>query len=181
MDVIPTQLPDVLIIGPQVVADDHGIFFESLKQKALNHAAGLNVTFEQENHSKSKKKVRRGLRGQVQELKCKLVLAVQGAVFNVAVDVCRGNSSFGRWAGEFRSTENKRQKGKSGGFAYGFLTLSETAELLYVTTDYYMPLNERFLAWDDGELALVLPICGVPAVSSKDTVGRLHGDLRGNQ
>ena len=141
MNVIPTKIPDVLIIEPKVFGDDRGFFFESFNQKAFNEATGLNVTFVQDNHSKSAKNVLRGLHYQVQQPQGKLVRVVQGEVFDVAVDIRQGSPTFGQWVGEILSAENKRQLWIPEGFAHGFLTLSDKAEFLYKTTDYYAPMH----------------------------------------
>lgn len=173
MNVIPTKIPDVLIIEPKVFGDDRGFFFESFNQKAFNEATGLNITFVQDNHSKSAKNVLRGLHYQVQQPQGKLVRVVQGEVFDVAVDIRQGSPTFGQWVGEILSAENKRQLWIPAGLAHGFLVLSDSAEFLYKTTDYYAPAYERCLKWDDGELNIGWPIVGAPLLSIKDAAG-LH-------
>lgn len=178
MNVIPTKIPDILIIEPKVFGDDRGFFFESFNQKAFNEATGLNVTFVQDNHSKSAKNVLRGLHYQVQQPQGKLVRVVQGEVFDVAVDIRKGSPTFGQWVGEILSAENKRQLWIPEGFAHGFLTLSETAEFLYKTTDYYAPAHERCIAWDDGELGVVWPLTALPILSGKDQQGAPLAALR---
>lgn len=177
MNVISTKIPDVLIIEPKVFGDDRGFFFESFNQKAFNEATGLDVTFVQDNHSKSAKNVLRGLHYQVQQPQGKLVRVVLGEVFDVAVDIRKGSPTFGQWVGEILSAENKRQLWIPEGFAHGFLTLSQTAEFLYKTTDYYAPAHERCLVWNDGRLGIDWPIEGEPSLSSKDEVGHLLGEL----
>ena len=171
MNVIPTKIPDVLIIEPKVFGDDRGFFFESFNQKAFNEATGLNVTFVQDNHSRSAKNVLRGLHYQVQQPQGKLVRVVQGEVFDVAVDIRKGSPTFGQWVGEILSAENKRQLWIPAGLAHGFLVLSDSAEFLYKTTDYYAPAYERCLKWDDGELNIDWPIVGAPLLSIKDAAG----------
>lgn len=171
MNVIPTKIPDVLIIEPKVFGDDRGFFFESFNQKAFNEATGLNVTFVQDNHSKSAKNVLRGLHYQVQQPQGKLVRVVQGEVFDVAVDIRQGSPTFGQWVGEILSAENKRQLWIPEGFAHGFLTLSETAEFLYKTTDYYAPKHERCILWNDPDINITWPQGGQPTLSAKDGNG----------
>ena len=171
MNVIPTKIPDVLIIEPKVFGDDRGFFFESFNQKAFNEATGLNVTFVQDNHSKSAKNVLRGLHYQVQQPQGKLVRVVQGEVFDVAVDIRQGSPTFGQWVGEILSAENKRQLWIPEGFADGFLTLSDKAEFLYKTTDYYAPMHERCIRWDDPEIAVKWPLAGTFSLSEKDSKG----------
>lgn len=173
MNVIPTKIPDVLIIEPKVFGDDRGFFFESFNQKAFNEATGLNVTFVQDNHSKSAKNVLRGLHYQVQQPQGKLVRVVQGEVFDVAVDIRKGSPTFGQWVGEILSAENKRQLWIPEGFAHGFLTLSETAEFLYKTTDYYAPEHEKCIRWDDANVGVQWPLIGAPVLSEKDMCGAL--------
>ena len=178
MNVIPTKIPDVLIIEPKVFGDDRGFFFESFNQKAFNEATGLNVTFVQDNHSKSAKNVLRGLHYQVQQPQGKLVRVVQGEVFDVAVDIRQGSPTFGQWVGEILSAENKRQLWIPEGFAHGFLTLSDSAEFLYKTTDYYAPAHERCIAWNDHEIAIKWPLNVAPVMSGKDlmAVGLLEAE-----
>jgi len=171
MNVIPAKIPDVLIIEPKVFGDDRGFFFESFNQKAFNEATGLNVTFVQDNHSKSARNVLRGLHYQVQQPQGKLVRVVQGEVFDVAVDIRQGSPTFGQWVGEILSAENKRQLWIPEGFAHGFLTLSETAEFLYKTTDYYAPAYERCILWNDPDLGIDWQFDGTPSLSNKDKNG----------
>lgn len=171
MNVIPTKIPDVLIIEPKVFGDDRGFFFESFNQKAFDEATGLDVTFVQDNHSKSVRNVLRGLHYQVQQPQGKLVRVVQGKVFDVAVDIRRGSPTFGQWVGEILSAENKRQMWIPEGFAHGFLTLSETAEFLYKTTDYYAPEHERSISWNDPDLGIDWQLDNSPSLSTKDKNG----------
>lgn len=171
MQVIRTAIPDVLIIEPKVFGDARGFFFESFNQKSFNEATGLDVNFVQDNHSKSVRGVLRGLHYQIQQPQGKLVRVVQGEVFDVAVDIRKGSPTFGQWVGELLSGENKRQLWIPAGFAHGFVVLSETAEFLYKTTDYYAPQFERCIAWDDADLKIDWQFSGVPALSAKDAVG----------
>ena len=171
MQVIRTAIPDVLIIEPKVFGDARGFFFESFNQKSFNEETGLDVNFVQDNHSKSVRGVLRGLHYQIQQPQGKLVRVVQGEVFDVAVDIRKRSPTFGQWVGELLSGENKRQLWIPAGFAHGFVVLSETAEFLYKTTDYYAPQFERCIAWDDADLKIDWQFSGVPALSAKDAVG----------
>jgi dTDP-4-dehydrorhamnose 3,5-epimerase len=171
MKVTPTAIPDVLIIEPKVFGDDRGFFYESFNQKAFQDATGLDVDFVQDNHSKSARNVLRGLHYQIQNPQGKLVRVVQGEVFDVAVDIRRSSPTFGQWVGEHLSGENKKQFWIPAGFAHGFVVLSETAEFLYKTTDYYAPAFERSLLWNDPSVGIQWPINGEPALSAKDVAG----------
>ncbi|WP_420208489.1 dTDP-4-dehydrorhamnose 3,5-epimerase [Candidatus Electronema sp. JC] len=168
MNVKPTSIPDVLLIEPKVFGDERGFFFESFSQRQWQQATGLNTAFVQHNHSRSLKNVLRGLHYQVQQPQGKLVRVVQGEVFDVAVDIRRSSPTFGQWAGEILSAENKRQLWVPEGFAHGFLVLSESAEFLYQTTDYYAPEHERAIIWNDPDLNIVWPLTGEPNLSAKD-------------
>ncbi|MDR0777385.1 MAG: dTDP-4-dehydrorhamnose 3,5-epimerase [Azonexus sp.] len=171
MKVRLTAIPDVLVIEPRVFGDERGFFFESFNQKAFNEAVGYDVVFVQDNHSNSMKNVLRGLHYQLPpKAQGKLVRVVQGEVFDVAVDIRKGSATFGKWVGEILSAENKKQMWIPPGFAHGFLTLSETAEFLYKTTDYYAPEMERCIRWDDPVLAIEWS-CLVPLLSNKDSEG----------
>jgi dTDP-4-dehydrorhamnose 3,5-epimerase len=161
-------IPDVMVIEPKVFGDNRGFFFESFNQQAFNQATGLNVEFVQDNHSKSVKDVLRGLHYQIQQPQGKLVRVVQGEVFDVAVDLRKSSPTFGKWVGEVLSEENKRQLWVPVGFAHGFLVLSDTAEFLYKTTDYYAPEYERSVAWNDPSIGIKWPGVSLPALSSKD-------------
>ncbi len=172
-----TKIPDVLIIEPKVFGDDRGFFFESFNQKAFNEATGLDVTFVQDNHSKSAKNVLRGLHYQVQQPQGKLVRVVQGEVFDVAVDIRKGSPTFGQWVGEILSAENKKQLWIPAGLAHGFLVLSDSAEFLYKTTDYYAPAYERCVAWNDADLGIDWPISDTPLLSAKDAAGSRLAEL----
>jgi dTDP-4-dehydrorhamnose 3,5-epimerase len=169
MIITPTAIPDVLIIEPKVFGDERGFFFESFNQKAFNEAVGREITFVQDNHSKSAKNVLRGLHYQLPpKAQGKLVRVVQGEVFDVAVDIRKGSETYGQWVGEVLSAENKKQLWIPAGFAHGFVTLSDTAEFLYKTTDYYAPEYERSLLWCDPELGILWPVEGEPQLAAKD-------------
>ena len=170
MRAIPTALPDVVLFEPRVFGDDRGFFFESFNRQALA-ALGLDADFVQDNHSRSLKGVLRGLHYQLRQPQGKLVRVVLGEVYDVAVDLRRASPSFGRWVGMRLSAENKRMAWVPPGFAHGFLVLSEAAEFLYKTTDYYAPAHERTLRWDDPDLAIDWPLTGPPSLSAKDTAG----------
>jgi dTDP-4-dehydrorhamnose 3,5-epimerase len=168
--VISTELPEVLIIEPIVFGDSRGFFLESFNQKNFTQITGLDVNFVQDNHSRSAKGVLRGLHYQIGQPQGKLVRVVRGAVFDVAVDIRRSSVTFGRWIGVELSEDNYRQLWVPPGFAHGFYVLSESADFLYKTTDYYVPDLERGLAWNDSRLAIEWPIGSgtSPVVSAKD-------------
>ena len=174
MKVTPLAIPEVLLIEPKVFGDERGFFFESFNQQTFNAATGLDVQFVQDNHSKSVRHVLRGLHYQLPpKAQGKLVRAVVGEVFDVAVDLRQGSPSFGQWVGERLSAENKRQMWVPPGFAHGFLVLSETAEFLYKTTDYYAPESERCIVWNDPALAIDWPLAGAAvSLSAKDAEGQ---------
>lgn len=172
MKVTPTAIPDVLIIEPKVFGDARGFFFESFNQKAFNEATGTDYQFVQDNHSRSAKGVLRGLHYQEPpHAQGKLVRVVRGAVFDVAVDIRKNSPTFGQWVGTELSEENHRQLWIPPGFAHGFLTLSESAEFLYKTTDYYAPAHERCIAWNDPDIGIAWPDGLVPHLSAKDQAG----------
>jgi dTDP-4-dehydrorhamnose 3,5-epimerase len=172
MQVIETAIPEVLIFEPRVFGDDRGFFFESFNQKVFSGATGLSTEFVQDNHSKSAKNVLRGLHYQIKQPQGKLVRVTSGEVFDVAVDVRKSSPNFGQWVGVHLSAENKRQLWIPAGFAHGFLVLSETAEFLYKTTDFYAPEHERCIRWDDVQLAIDWPLLGQqPLLSVKDQQG----------
>jgi len=173
MNVQPTSIPDVLLIEPKVFGDERGFFFESFSQRQWQQATGLNTAFVQHNHSRSLKNVLRGLHYQIQQPQGKLVRVVQGEVFDVAVDIRRSSPTFGQWAGAILSAENKRQFWVPEGFAHGFLVLSESAEFLYLTTDYYAPEHERAIIWNDPDLQIAWPLAGEPNLSAKDRQAKL--------
>lgn len=172
MKVIQTEIKDVLIFEPKVFGDERGFFYESFNQRVFEEATGIKRSFVQDNHSRSVKGVLRGLHYQVQPAEQgKLVRCVAGEVFDVAVDIRRDSPTFGRWIGVHLSAENNRQFWIPEGFAHGFLVLSEVAEFLYKTTDYYAPAHERCIRWDDEEIGIAWPLKGKPVVSEKDSVG----------
>lgn len=173
MKVTATAIPDILVIEPRVFGDDRGFFFESFNQKSFEQATGLKATFVQDNHSKSAKNVLRGLHYQVRQPQGKLVRVVQGEVFDVAVDIQKDSKTFGQWVGEILSAENKKQLWIPSGFAHGFLTISETAEFLYKTTDYYAPEYERCIAWNEPKIDIQWPLTAAPVLSGKDLQGKL--------
>jgi dTDP-4-dehydrorhamnose 3,5-epimerase len=173
VNVIPTSIPDLLIIEPKVFGDERGFFFESFNQKKFLELTGLNLDFVQDNHSRSAKNVLRGLHYQVKQPQGKLVRVVQGAVFDVALDIRRSSPTFGQHVGVELSSDNKRMLWIPPGFAHGFMTLSENAEFLYKTTDYWAPEFERSIAWNDPALGIAWPLDGEPALSKKDQQGVL--------
>ena len=171
MNVIQTKIPDVIIFEPKVFGDDRGFFYESFNAKVFEQATGLNVNFVQDNHSKSAKNVLRGLHYQIEQAQGKLVRVTQGEVFDVAVDMRASSVTFGQWVGTHLSAENKRQMWVPPGFAHGFLVLSDTAEFLYKTTDFYAPQFECCVKWDDPSIGVEWPLQGMPLLSAKDAVG----------
>lgn len=171
MKVIASELPDVLILEPRVFGDERGFFYESFNARAFSEATGLNREFVQDNHSRSQRGVLRGLHYQLQQAQGKLVRVTAGEVYDVAVDIRRSSPTFGRWVGVHLSAENKRQLWLPEGFAHGFLVLSEYAEFLYKTTDYYAPAHERCIRWDDPSLAIDWPLDSAPQLSAKDQAG----------
>ncbi|AYL07011.1 dTDP-4-dehydrorhamnose 3,5-epimerase [Enterobacter kobei] len=169
MNVIKTDIPDVLIFEPKVFGDDRGFFFESFSQKIFEEAVGRKVEFVQDNHSKSCKGVLRGLHYQLEPYaQGKLVRCIAGEVFDVAVDIRKSSSTFGKWVGVNLSAENKRQLWIPEGFAHGFLVISETAEFVYKTTNYYHPESDRGLIWNDVDLQIEWPLDKEPMLSAKD-------------
>ena len=179
MKTTPTTIPDVLIIEPKVFGDARGFFFESFNQRAFREVTGHDVNFVQDNHSRSGKGVLRGLHYQIEQPQGKLVRVVRGAVFDVAVDLRKSSATFGQWVGVELSEANNRQLWVPPGFAHGFLTLSDSADFLYKTTDYYAPEFERCIAWDDPKLAIAWPLAGKsPQISAKDQAGVLLVDAQ---
>src|SRR5882762_4545752 len=170
MQVTPTLLPDVLLIEPRVFGDERGFFYESWNRRAFA-AAGIAAEFLQDNHSRSRRGVLRGLHYQVEHAQGKLVRVVAGEVFDVAVDLRRSSPTFGRWVGERLSAANKLVMWVPEGFAHGFLVLSESAEFLYKTTDYYAPEHERTLLWNDPALGIAWPLAGAPILKPRDAAG----------
>lgn len=173
MQVTRLAIPDVILIEPTVFGDARGFFLESFNQRAFNEATGTNHEFVQDNHSRSARGVLRGLHYQVKRPQGKLVRVVRGAVFDVAVDIRKDSRTFGQWVGEELSEDNHRQLWVPPGFAHGFLVLTESADFLYKTTDYYAPEHERCIRWDDAELAIQWPELAVEKqLSIKDGAGR---------
>ncbi|MHB1371301.1 MAG: dTDP-4-dehydrorhamnose 3,5-epimerase [Pseudomonadaceae bacterium] len=172
MKATPLAIPDVVLIEPKVFGDERGFFFESFNQAQFEQAIGKSVQFVQDNHSRSARNVLRGLHYQIQQPQGKLVRVVQGEVFDVAVDLRRSSKTFGQWVGELLSADNKRQLWIPEGFAHGFVVLSETAEFLYKTTDYYAPAHERCILWNDATLAIQWPAGIQPILSAKDAQGK---------
>jgi dTDP-4-dehydrorhamnose 3,5-epimerase len=180
MKIMPCAIPDVLLMEPRVFGDERGFFFESFNQRAFCEATGQDLQFVQDNHSRSARNVLRGLHYQVVQPQGKLVRVVAGEVFDVAVDIRRESPTFGKWVGALLSAANKHQLWVPPGLAHGFLVLSETADFLYKTTDYYAPAHERCIAWNDPTLAIDWPLNGqVPVLSAKDAAGKtfLSADL----
>jgi dTDP-4-dehydrorhamnose 3,5-epimerase len=171
--ITPTRIPDVVVIEPQVFGDARGFFFESYNEKKLAAALSRPMTFVQDNHSRSARGVLRGLHYQLPHPQGKLVRVVHGEIFDVAVDLRRGSPTFGKWESDVLSAGNKRQLWVPEGFAHGFLVLSETAEVLYKTTDYYHPQDEHCLSWDDPAIGIAWPLDGArPLISAKDAAGK---------
>lgn len=173
MKAIPLAIPDVILFEPKVFGDDRGFFFESFNQRQFDEAIGQPIAFVQDNHSRSVKNVLRGLHYQIQRPQGKLVRVVQGAVFDVAVDMRRSSPTFGQHVALELSSENKRMMWIPEGFAHGFVVLSDTAEFLYKTTDYWAPEFERSLAWNDPAIGIQWPNQGEPALSAKDQQAKL--------
>ncbi|MGJ7485909.1 dTDP-4-dehydrorhamnose 3,5-epimerase [Variovorax sp. LT2P21] len=169
MKATPTAIPEVIVIEPKVFGDARGFFYESFNQHAFNQATGLEVVFVQDNHSRSSKDVLRGLHYQLPpHAQGKLVRVTRGAVFDVAVDIRRSSPTFGKWVGQELSEKNSLQMWIPPGFAHGFLVLSETADFLYKTTNYYAATHERSIAWSDPSLGIHWPCEGEPVLSNKD-------------
>ncbi|MBI3711784.1 MAG: dTDP-4-dehydrorhamnose 3,5-epimerase [Burkholderiales bacterium] len=173
MKPVSTSLPEVIILEPKVFGDERGFFYESFNANKFAEATGLRPHFVQDNHSKSSKGVLRGLHYQIQQAQGKLVRVIAGEVFDVAVDCRRSSPRFGQWTSAILSAENKRQMWIPEGFAHGFLVLSDSAEFLYKTTDYWAPEHERCIVWNDPQLAIDWPLQGTPSLSAKDQLGRL--------
>jgi dTDP-4-dehydrorhamnose 3,5-epimerase len=173
MNVIPTKIPEVLILEPQIYKDGRGFFQESYNKKTFQNLTGIDVEFVQDNHSRSEKGVLRGLHYQIKQPQGKLVRVVRGAVFDVAVDIRKSSPTFGQWAGVELSEDNHRQFWVPAGFAHGFLVLSDNADFLYKTTDYYAPEHERSILWNDPVIGIEWPLTGEPKLSAKDKNGLL--------
>ncbi len=176
MNVIPTTIPDVLIIEPRVFGDDRGFFFESFNQKIFEEKTGVKTNFIQDNHSRSGKNVLRGLHYQIQQPQGKLVRVVTGKVLDVAVDIRKNSPTFGQWVSCLLTAENKKQFWVPPKFAHGFVVLSDTADFLYKTTEYYAPEYERAILWNDPDLGIDWQIEGEPILSSKDMSAQLLKD-----
>lgn len=171
MNIIRSAIPDVLILEPKAYGDERGFFFESYNEKVLVEKAGIAAHFVQDNHSRSAKNVLRGLHYQIKQPQGKLVRVIAGEVFDVAVDIRKNSPTFGKWTGFNLSAENKRMAWIPSGFAHGFLVLSDYAEFLYKTTDYWAPEYERCIRWNDADLAVDWPFQGEPVLSVKDQAG----------
>lgn len=171
MNVIPTEIPDVLIIEPRVFQDDRGFFLESFNERAFADKTGITARFVQDNHSRSLQNVLRGLHYQISQPQGKLVRAIVGTIFDVAVDIRKHSPTFGQWVGCHLSAENKHMLWVPPGFAHGFLVVSEAAEVLYKATDYYAPQYERSILWNDPDLAIDWPLMGEAVLSAKDLAG----------
>jgi len=176
LKIIPTTIPDVLILEPKLFGDDRGFFFESFNERRWRELTGIDLHFVQHNHSRSTGGVLRGLHYQIQQPQGKLVRAVVGEVFDVCVDIRRSSPSFGQWFGALLSAENKRQMWVPPGFAHGFCVTSDVAEFLYLTTEYYAPEHERCIRWNDPELAIGWPLSAEPNVSARDREGLAFRD-----
>ncbi len=173
MKAIPTAIPDVLLIEPTVFGDERGFFYESCNRRKVAELIGREVDFVQDNHSRSAQNVLRGLHYQIQRPQGKLVRVVHGKVFDVAVDIRKSSPTFGKWVGEILSAENKNQLWIPEGFAHGFVVISDTAEFLYKTTDYWAPEFERSIAWNDPAIGIQWPLESEPTLSEKDQQARL--------
>ena len=176
MKTTPLDIPDVVRFEPKIFGAERGFFFESFNHRQFEDAIGRSVQFVQDNHSRSVKGVLRGLHYQLHRAQGKLVRVVHGEVFDVAVDIRRSSPTFGKWVGSYLSAENKHQLWVPEGFAHGFVALSESAEFLYKTTDYYAPEHERCIRWDDPLIGIDWPIVGEPALSGKDRQGKRLAD-----
>ena len=176
MKAIACEIPDLFIIEPKIFGDDRGFFYESFNAAAFREATGAAVEFVQDNHSRSQKGVLRGLHYQIENPQGKLVRVTQGSVLDIAVDIRRGSKTFGQWVGVELSAENFRQLWIPAGFAHGFVVLSDTAEFLYKTTDYYTPSAERCIRWDDPTLNIDWQLDQAPQLSAKDKLGKLLQD-----
>ena len=171
MQVVPTELAGVLLLEPKVFGDERGLFFESYHRRAFHKATGVDVEFVQDNHSRSRKNVLRGLHYQIRQAQGKLVRVVAGEIWDVAVDLRRSSPNFGRWVGFTLSAESRRMAWIPPGFAHGFIVTSESADVLYKATDYYAPEHERTLLWSDAALGIRWPLAGAPILAPKDARG----------
>lgn len=171
MKIIPTSIPEVILLEPKVFGDERGFFYESWNKRTFAEL-GIAADFVQDNHSKSQKNVLRGLHYQIEHAQGKLVRVTAGSVYDVAVDLRRSSPSFGQWVGFTLSAEDKRMAWIPPGFAHGFCVTSESAEFLYKTTDYWSPQHERTLLWNDPQLAIPWPLSGEPLLAAKDVNGQ---------
>jgi dTDP-4-dehydrorhamnose 3,5-epimerase len=172
MKILPTAVPGVLIIEPKVFADERGFFFESFNERAFAEATGIAAKFVQDNHSRSVKNTVRGLHYQIRQPQGKLVRVVAGEIFDVVVDLRRSSPTFGKWLGHYLSAENKNMIWIPPGLAHGFAVLSDYADFLYKTTDYWAPQHERTLLWNDVEIAIAWPLAGEPVLAARDRAGK---------
>ena len=172
MRVTPTAIADVLVLDPKVFGDERGFFFESFNERAFAEATGMTPRFVQDNHSRSVKNTLRGLHYQIRQPQGKLVRVVAGEVFDVVVDIRRSSPTFGKWVGEILSAENKKTLWLPPGLAHGFCVVSDQADFLYKTTDYWAPQHERTLLWNDPELAVEWRLAGEPILAPKDRAGK---------
>jgi len=172
MKIIQTAIAGVLVIEPRVFGDERGFFFESYNERAFLEATGIAAKFVQDNHSRSVKNTLRGLHYQIRQPQGKLVRVAAGEVFDVVVDLRRSSPSFGKWEGHHLSAENKHMLWVPPGLAHGFCVLSESADFLYKTTDYWAPQHERTLLWNDPDLAIAWPLAGEPLLAAKDRAGK---------
>ena len=173
MQATKLSIPDVILFEPNIFGDDRGFFFESFNNRVFEQATGLKRSFVQDNHSRSAKNVLRGLHYQIQHPQGKLVRVTVGEVFDVAVDIRKSSPTFGKWVGEMLSSENNRMMWVPEGFAHGFLVLSDVAEFLYKTTDYWYPEHERCIVWNDPDIGIQWPIDGDPILAKKDVEGSI--------
>lgn len=176
MDIVERTLPSTVVLEPKVFGDARGFFFESFNARRFEQLTGARASFVQDNHSCSEKNVLRGLHYQIRQPQGKLVRVIAGEVFDVAVDIRRSSANFGRWFGVHLSAENKRHLWVPPGYAHGFLVLSEAAEFLYKTTEYWAPEHERCIRWDDPQLAIGWPLQSFPLLSAKDAKGLSFGE-----
>lgn len=179
MNIISNKIHDVLIIEPQLFTDSRGFFYESYNEKAFSENTGVAAHFVQDNHSRSAQNVLRGLHYQIQKPQGKLLRVIAGAVFDVAVDLRKSSPTFGQWVGYLLTAENKRQIWIPEGFAHGFLVVSEFAEVLYKTTDYYAPQYERCVVWNDPDINIDWPLMAEPMLSAKDQAGQTLKNAEG--
>ena len=171
MNVIKSEIPDVLILEPKVFGDDRGFFFESFNERTFAGKTGVSARFVQDNHSRSARNVLRGLHYQIQQPQGKLVRVTAGEIYDVAVDIRRSSPAFGKWAAVVLSASNRKMCWVPPGFAHGFLVVSDHAEVQYKTTDYWAPQHERCILWNDRDLAISWPLKGEPILSQKDRAG----------